>query len=649
MGVLPVYHLENEAPLQMISGDIEMVLGRRAKIFIAFLLLLIAIAKAAVNDTINGIVSDSLADTPIDSVAVGSEGVSTKTNSGGAFSLVLLATRTLMAPQLEKTSGISWNLIKSSFLWSGFSGIISIRVQDIEGRVVAVSYPYKDSKKGELSIAYLPQGIYVADIDVHERHDFYKIVRLQGGSGDFLTTLTRISDCGPSLIAKETATTKAHVLTFAKNGYTTITMTVAEGTAASPVIKVKMASGTNGWDWNGVVGTGQSLAVGDHGTPVKSTTQPYHNLKLSTGNLAWPVDPTGSTLAMVPLVEPVGRNATNYPSSWPTNISGETAHSCMGNEITALAQAASVRDFVSVQGEFGENGQCMTYLKKNAPQSGVNGRAYAATLIETQAITRLAKTAGKTYGVGAIIIVHGECDAGNSNYESDMHQLWSDYNTDISAITGQTQKIQMLVSQQNSTNDQSASTLAQWKIGADYPGDIACVGPKYEYPSADGTHLTTDGYQQLGEKFGQVYYQRIVLENGWQALSPISTTRSGPVITVRFHAPVPPLVWEATFQAPHQGIAEWKNGKGFEVRSGNTRVTISSVAISGDSVQIACASTVAAGTFVDYALNADPARMSTPFAGLTRWGMLRDSDPFVGAITKKAQPNYCVAFEMTVQ
>jgi len=67
------------------------------------------------------------------------------------------------------------------------------------------------------------------------------------------------------------------------------------------------------------------------------------------------------------------------------------------------------------------------------------------------------------------------------------------------------------------------------------------------------------------------------------------------------------------------------------------------VAISGDSVQITCASAVAAGTFVDYALNADPARMSTPFAGLTRWGLLRDSDPFVGAITKKAQPNYCVA------
>jgi lysophospholipase L1-like esterase len=321
----------------------------------------------------------------------------------------------------------------------------------------------------------------------------------------------------------------------------------------------------------------------------------------------------------------------------------------MGNEITALVQAATGKDFIGVQGEFGENGQCMTYLKKNAVQSGVNGRAYAATLIEVTAIARLAKAAGKTYGVGAISILHGECDAGNANYESDLHQLWSDYNTDIPAITGQTQKIQMLVSQQNSTNDRAASTLAQWKVGIHYPNDIVCIGPKYQYPSVDGTHLTTDGYEPLGEKFGEVYYQRIIMGNNWQPLAPDTATRSGSVITVRFHVPVMPLVWETTFPAAHPTIAEWKNGKGFEVRTASGRVTINSVAISGDSVQITCASTLAAGTFVEYALTAEPTRMSTPFAGLTRWGQLRDSDPFVGTITKKAQPNYCVAFELTVQ
>jgi len=39
--------------------------------------------------------------------------------------------------------------------------------------------------------------------------------------------------------------------------------------------------------------------------------------------------------------------------------------------------------------------------------------------------------------------------------------------------------------------------------------------------------------------------------------------------------------------------------------------------------------------------------MMTPFKGTFRWGLLRDSDPFVGSVTGKAQPNYCVAFDLT--
>jgi hypothetical protein len=31
-----------------------------------------------------------------------------------------------------------------------------------------------------------------------------------------------------------------------------------------------------------------------------------------------------------------------------------------------------------------------------------------------------------------------------------------------------------------------------------------------------------------------------------------------------------------------------------------------------------------------------------------RWGQLRDSDPFVGATSGAAQPNYLVAFELPV-
>jgi hypothetical protein len=414
------------------------------------------------------------------------------------------------------------------------------------------------------------------------------------------------------------------------------------------------------WDWAGVVGTGQSLAVGEKGAPPKAIAQPYSNLKLSTGTAPWPLDPNDPAFTMVPLVEPIGRRSTAYPSSYPTNIAGETPHTAMANQITALTMAAAARDYVTVHGEFGENGQCLAYLVKGAPQVGVNGHAYEATLMETRAITRLASVMGKTYGVGAVIVTHGECDAGNTSYASQLYALLSSYNTDIPAITGQTQPLQMIVSQQNSINDRAAVTLAQWKIGVDHPTDVVCSGPKYQYAySSDHVHLVTDGYQALGEKYGQVYFERVVLRRDWQPLQPISVSRAGArIVKVQFHVPVPPLSWDTLLSAPNQASAAWRNGKGFEVRAGATPVAIETVEITDDAVQITCATDLpATGVLVGYAMtsgdgttvsettDASGARLWT---GTVRWGLLRDSDPFVGATTKLPQPNFAVAFELPV-
>jgi len=404
------------------------------------------------------------------------------------------------------------------------------------------------------------------------------------------------------------------------------------------------------WDWTGIIGTGQSLSVGAQGSPVISTKQPYGNLKLSTGHLAWPVDPNNPNLSLVPLIEPVGRRAPSYPSSWPENIDGETPHSAMANEITALVRGNPGRDFISVHSAVGESGQGMVFLKKNAVEKGVNGHAYAATMIETQAIARLAKAVGKTYGIGAIIVTHGESDAGNTNYEQELRRLWQDYNSDLAAITGQKEKIPMIVSQQNSCNDRSPSTLAQWKVGVDFPADFVCSGPKYQYPSAEGVHLVADGYRLLGEKYGQIYYERMVRGKEWGPLQPTTAERKGSVIMVHFHVPVSPLVWEKSFESPHQSIAEWKSAKGFEVTTAeDKKVAIAAVEISGDAVIITCASDPGPGARVGYAMIGEKNRMTSPFPGTFRWGLLRDSDPFVGAGTKMAQPNYCVAFEILTQ
>jgi hypothetical protein len=417
------------------------------------------------------------------------------------------------------------------------------------------------------------------------------------------------------------------------------------GIAGSP-IEIKPA-----WDWNGVIGTGQSLAVGN--TPTLSKEQRFNNLMLVRENVtAPPWEPENAALTMGPLIE-INNHAKGayggYPAPYPFNLWGETPHSAMATEITRQVHYASGSDYVTVHTIVGESGQGMVAInKQTGDTTGQTGRAYAASLFETAAITRLARAAGKTYGVGVIVMTHGETDSGSASYRGELIKLLADYNTDIAAITGQAIKIPMFLSQQfafpSGAGQRPESNQVQWQLGVDKPGDFVCTGPKYQYDGhGDGTHLSSVGYQQLGEKTGQVYFERIVLGHDWQPLYPLSATRDGQTITVKFHVPVPPLMWDDSFPDPD---TDWPQAKGFELFAGGTSLPIASVAIVGDSVVITSAAALpATGVMVGYAMAAGKTKMPT-LSRAYRWGKLRDSDPFVGWTTKLPQPNYAVSFQL---
>jgi len=405
------------------------------------------------------------------------------------------------------------------------------------------------------------------------------------------------------------------------------------------------------WDLHGIVGTGQSLSVGT--TPIMSTEQPYGNLKLALGDAVVPPwDASQPELTLVPLVEPIRPLSTTWPSPYPGNIGGETPHSAMANQITRLVKEAAGEDadYVSVHSVVGESGQGMVALKKQtADTTGETGRAYAATLFETEAITRLAAAADKTYGISAIVMTHGETDSGSSTYKDELIQLHRDYNTDLAALTGQLQKIPMFLTQQfaypSSAGTTSVATHAQWELSVEHPEDFVCVGPKYQYPGhGDGVHLSSEGYRQLGEKLGQVYFERLVLGHDWRPLEPISVTRDGRNVIVKFHVPVPPLSWDDALPSP----TNWGEAKGFELRRQNSRVNIASVALTEDTVVLTAAADLPTEElFVSYAMTAEAVKLPV-LSEAVRWGCLRDSDPFVGSSTGVAQPNYAVAFTMPV-
>ncbi|MGH7268853.1 MAG: dockerin, partial [Polyangiaceae bacterium] len=348
---------------------------------------------------------------------------------------------------------------------------------------------------------------------------------------------------------------------------------------------------------------------------------------------------------------------TGYPGAYPLNIYGESPHTAMGDEISALWERDTGGDYVTVHSAVGESGQGISVIDKTAIPSADRGHAYAAALFEVRAIARLAAAAGKTYGVGAIVLTHGETDSTSPRYESAVYKLWEDANADIASITHQSTLIPLILTQQQTCPGEAGhpeaarSLIAEWRLGVDHPGEILCAGPKYQYPYAsDHLHLVARGYDQLGEKYGEVYYEAVVLGHDWEPLEPRSATLTDREITVKFHVPVAPLAWDDALPAPHQAAnVEWSKGRGFEVEGKSGPLVITKVAIDADSVVLTLASAPdRAGLVVRYAVTQDG---TGNLGGLAtgRIGQLRDSDPLIGVDTNARQYNYAVSFAMPVE
>jgi hypothetical protein len=196
----------------------------------------------------------------------------------------------------------------------------------------------------------------------------------------------------------------------------------------------------------------------------------------------------------------------------------------------------------------------------------------------------------------------------------------------------------------------AASPLAQWRAALDRPGAVVCVGPKYQYPYApDALHLTAEGYDRLGEKYGEVYYERVILGHAWRPLEPVAVTRQGKRVVVAFHVPYPPLAWDDTLPAPHaRAHPAWATGRGFEVEDRSGELTIASVAVAGASVAIELAVEPSAPDLVvRYAMTQD-ADGQQAGRGAGRIGQLRDSDPRVGCATNRPLHDHAVSFEVPV-
>ena len=389
--------------------------------------------------------------------------------------------------------------------------------------------------------------------------------------------------------------------------------------------------GKRPFDWVGILGTGQSLAVGGGPAINMSTSQPFQNLKLVDNgpDPKYPIDGSGKPQwAAVPLIEPIrirgpGTGAGYTDGQYPNNIEGETPHSGMGNTLSSLWASRGLGEYVTAHAEFGWSGHCLVDIDKQGGK-----RAYPASLNEARVWMTLAAKANKTFGYGGITLTHGECDANNPNYGAGVYRLWQDYNADLKAITGQEGDIPMFVSQQSTIPGAGGSAVQIWQQGTLHPGQIVCTGPKYPYQYLrDNLHLPAPGYERLGQKYAEVFDLVVNRKIAWNPVQPNKISRTGTTITLGFDVPNPPLVWDTHVSAPHQQAnTEWALGKGFEVTSAQgAKLRIASVAVQGDGVVITLAQDPGATKVtVAYAVTPDGGSAE----GLR--GQLRDSDDFVG-------------------
>lgn len=318
------------------------------------------------------------------------------------------------------------------------------------------------------------------------------------------------------------------------------------------------------------------------------------------------------------------------------------------------------------------SGETYWCLRKNGCTYRNPPFAFADGIAHVQKGMAFAAAANKTYVVRGVTTIHGEdehqmycgCAPNQPEYPLDgtdgsfrtikdytdgILEWQRDYEADIKAITGQTTPIPLFVSQLSGWNDVRYSKAAQFQYLAHKRGNgkVVLIGPSYPFQFfSDCRHFTGASRRQLGEYFAKAYRKMVFEGKTWEPVRPMSVTRAGAVITVKFHVPVPPLAFDTNLVP---AIANY----GFDfVEDGNIQ-TIANVTLAGaDTVQITLAAAPGAGVkTLRYAQNQVPSTCqgigSNVGAGPGARGNLRDSDPTTSRYGYNLY-NWSVVFEEDV-
>lgn len=425
--------------------------------------------------------------------------------------------------------------------------------------------------------------------------------------------------------------------------------------------------------WELIVADGQSRGNNQsEGTdqcyaPTESPLIPQRCLMLNNNGApgrTFEADFTGPEATdVVPFVDGRGVLGSSTQALCPLGQSLGSQMYWLDQDDAASGRPSKTRLFLAA----GEGGRKISELKKGAVAfAGANG-TYVIWDRKMRQITRAKQIAG-VYGrqmlVRFVDILQGEADAAanvqtpKAAFKADRLQFQADMQTDIAAITGQSQPVDFFMDITASTATGAGNVgvgsdviLAQVELARENAdGHTWCVGPSYwlpymiNPPQTTAAHMPHDGVVRLAEVFARA--KSILLDGGTpDFLYATGFTLAGNQITIDCHAPSAPLVIDTSTIPAATGTSATGNVLvlGFELTDA-AGAAITGVFASGSQIVLSLSGTPTGAPRLRYAMNglgnvryADPVTgrdaktdpgppvttggISTPGA----WGNIRDS------------------------
>ena len=297
-----------------------------------------------------------------------------------------------------------------------------------------------------------------------------------------------------------------------------------------------------------VIITGQSLAIGAEGKPALTTVCPIKyegKAFMFNGGCRLP-NMEGSDSVTSKYTESTYMSAFTSLQELDSqeiyvNSKGETVASNAGETIGSwlgywVADKLGRKVLVS---NHGYGGKPYRELKKGTVP-------YDNSIRAIHRAKQLCKQFNMNYEVMCICVVHGEADQAEKcsaeTYKEYLNAWQSDYETDIKAITGQTNDIPMFISQTGANYGYDLDVSNGVFMASVTNPKIKLVVPQYAYPlEYVSVHMKNVGYRLLGEYFGNSIFRHFK-GLGSNAIYPTKSVCSGNNITITFHANASKLV-----------------------------------------------------------------------------------------------------------